>query len=503
MMPPTSAVRRPASRHAESGIALVLVLLFMLAVSAIGASMTVLARTESYASMNYRMMSQTRYGAESGVHRAVNYLLNSYTLPGGVGDPLSNYNMTVTPVTYNNQPVVLSSIAGVTANYPSTAVSNAFAAAVQGALPVGGANVQYTASATLLSMRPLTPYGTFTATVAQTWRITGDGSLTGVRNATVEVMAVLEREVVPAHTYAAFATNPSCGALSFSGGVLTNSYDSSAIMWVNDPATPATQANTGNVGTNGNLTEGGGSVVNGSLSTPRTGVGNCANGAVDALTSNGNAQLLGGIVPLPQAVTYVPPAAPNPAALESTMTIGPNATCATASMPAANCAGTGGVLTLTPTTGPVLLGDVRLSGGSTLRLTAGTYNVNSLTLAGSSYLMIDSGPVIMNIQGKNQPTPLDLKGGTTSNASFIPSNFQIQYAGTGELKLAGGTSASAMVYAPLATVSLFGGSNFYGSLLGAFVTNLGGTAMHYDRHLNSTFSTAGNYMLTSFTWKKF
>ena len=496
-----SAPSRPAS-NAEAGAALVLVLLFMLAVSAMGAAMMTLSRTETYASMNYRMMSQTRYGAESGVHRAVNYLLNGYALPGGAGDPLSNYNMTVSPVTFNNQPVVLSSIAGVAANYPSNAVSNAFAAAVQGGLPVGGANVQYTASATLLSMRQILPYGTGTATVAQTWRITGDGTLTGVRNSTVEVMAVLEREVVPAHTYAAFATNASCGALNFSGGVATNSYDSTAITLVN--GAPVTQANTGNVGTNGNLTETGGTVVNGSLSTPRTGVGNCANGAVDALTSNGNAQLTGGVVQLPQAVTYLPPAPPTPQPSESTFSITSSSTCATVGLTAANCSSTtAGVITLAVSAGPLVLGNIRVSGGATVHLTAGTYNVNSLVLSGNSNLVIDSGPVVMNVLGQDQNTAIDLTGGTTTNTSFNPSNFQIQYAGTGGVKMSGGTSASAMVYAPRAAVGLSGGANFYGSLLGATVNISGGTMVHYDRHLNSTFATAGNYMLTSFTWKKY
>lgn len=495
-----NARRRPAF-HAEEGAALILVLLFMLAVSAMGAAMVTLSRTETYASMNYEMMSQTRYGAESGVHRAINYMLNTYALPGGAGDPLSNYNMTVSPVTYLNQPVVLSSMTGVAANYPSSAVRDAFAAAVQGALPVGGSNVQYTASATLLSMRQLLPYGTGTATVVQTWRVTGRGALTGVRNATVEVMAVVEREVVPAHTYAAFATNPGCGALNFSGGVLTDSYDSTAITLVN--GIPVTQPNTGNVGTNGNLSEGGGTVVNGSLSTPRSGVGNCSNGAVDALTSNGNAQLTGGLVQLPQAVAYVPPAAPTPTPSEATVSITSSSTCATVGIPATNCTGTIGVLTLSPTAGPLVLGNVRLTGGSTLHLTAGTYNLNSITLAGNSNLVIDSGPVIMNVKGEDQATPIDLTGGTTANASFTPSNFQIQYAGTGTLKLNGGTSTSAMVYAPRAAINLSGGANFYGSLLGASVTISGGTRVHYDRHLDSTFSTAGNYMLTSFTWKKY
>ena len=57
------------------------------AMSAVGGSMMVLARTEAISSANYRMMSQARYGAEAGVHRAIHFLLNSYAKPGTAGDP--------------------------------------------------------------------------------------------------------------------------------------------------------------------------------------------------------------------------------------------------------------------------------------------------------------------------------------------------------------------------------------------------------------------------------
>ena len=40
-----------------------------------------LSQTETYSSMNYRLMSQARYGAESGVHKATNYLLYTYVRP--------------------------------------------------------------------------------------------------------------------------------------------------------------------------------------------------------------------------------------------------------------------------------------------------------------------------------------------------------------------------------------------------------------------------------------
>ena len=65
----------------QEGIALVLTLFLMLAMSVIAASFMFLSQTETYASMNYRLMSQARYGGESGVSKATNYLLNTYVPP--------------------------------------------------------------------------------------------------------------------------------------------------------------------------------------------------------------------------------------------------------------------------------------------------------------------------------------------------------------------------------------------------------------------------------------
>ena len=70
--------------NGEQGIALVLSLFLMAAMSVIAASLMLLSQTETYSSMNYRLMSQARYGAESGVHKATNYILYTYpaTAPG-------------------------------------------------------------------------------------------------------------------------------------------------------------------------------------------------------------------------------------------------------------------------------------------------------------------------------------------------------------------------------------------------------------------------------------
>lgn len=483
----------------DEGIALVLALLFMLAFSSLGAAVVVLARTETFSSLNYRMMSQARYGAESGVHKAAHYLLNTYTLPGTLADPTSNYNTTVSPVTYLGQPVVLSAIAGVGSNYPVAATQSAFAAAAQGTLPAGQTTVAYSASATLLSMREVVPYGAIAPTVVQTWRLTAKGRISGARTGEVEVSAILERQVVAAHTYAAFATNSGCGALDFSGGVRTKSYDSSNMTL--SGGEPVTQDYGSHVGTNGNLTENGNSIVNGSLSTPRSGVGNCRSGAVTALTQNGNAQVTGGIVALPQAVQYSLPDLPNPMPPTTTQNLVSTSGCAALALTAGACTGGAGLLTINPNGATVPLGNLRLTGGARLTLHAGTYNVNSIHLSGGATLTIGSGPVILNVAGQSEGSPIDFSGGAATMASFDPSQFRILYAGTGTMRLTGGTTTTAIVYAPLAQSHISGGADFYGSVLSASITLSGGARINYDRRLNRDFFTTGPQMMSSFTWR--
>src|SRR5687768_14309558 len=181
---------QPSFRR-DDGIAMVLSMLFMLLLSALGTAVLVLSRSETLSSVNYRMMSQARYGAESGVHKAAHFLLNTYTLPSSAGsDLLSNYNLTTSPVQYGGQPVVLSSLTGVAANYPVAATQTAFATNAVGSLAVGDATVLYSVAATLLSMRSVIPYGSFTPMTVQTWRLTARGTITGARTAEVEVSAV-------------------------------------------------------------------------------------------------------------------------------------------------------------------------------------------------------------------------------------------------------------------------------------------------------------------------
>lgn len=504
-----STQRKNAARgHNDEGVALIMTMLLMLVLSAVAVSLIFLANTETFSSMNYRLMSQARYGAESGVHRSMNYLFNGYPTPGGPGDPLTNYDMTQSPVTYNGQPIVLSGDPNVASNYPVLAVKQNFAAAAAGNLSVGGYNVSYTTSAQLMSMQTFKAYGSGVVAVIQTWAFTSNGNIGGARPAQVQVFATLEQEKVPINTFGVFATNATCGALTFGGGEVTDSYDSTSALGAN--GLPVLANNTGDVGTNGNLTMNGNATVNGTLNTPRTGAGKCTAGAVDALTANGQATVTQGTIQLPQAMDYPVPPAPNPMPPTTPVSLPANAACAALGLAApATCTSAAGSITVNPNGSTVVLGDIALSGGETLHLQAGTYNVNSIKLVGNSTLVIDqppagpAGTVTMNLAGQGTSTPLDFGGGTLQNPSFKPENFQILYGGTGTLKVAGGVSSSAMVFAPNADVQLVGGSDFYGEILGATVSDTGGTHFHYDRSLKKKGYAPSNHMLSAFTWRKY
>jgi Tfp pilus assembly protein PilX len=512
----------PAHPRNERGIALVITMFLMAALSALVASLMFLAQTETASTRNYRTMSQARYGGEAAVHKAINHLLNTYTPPASFG----SFGTGQSPVTctlncghttasscdgsslsaaVSSGCIVLSGISGVSSNYPSTetGVAIAFNTAAQGTLAAnatgststgGLGTVNYGAAAILISMQTVNVYGGGTG-VIQTWQIIGDGTVPGVQPATVEVTATLERDVVDAQTFAVFATGTGCGAISLQGNVSTASYDSSSGTTVSNSG--------GNVGTNGNMTIGGHVDVHGSLSSPRTGVGSCTNGTgVTALTESGAASVDGNnIVQLPQALTFPTPPLPSPLPPMTSQT-----TCAQmAVVLPATCAVISGKITIDPMGTTVSLGNI--SGNIVLK--GGNYNINSI---GSGNLTVQASAtgtqnVVVNLAGKTSTgdiaNPFNLNGNAVVNSSMDPSRLQILYAGTGSIDMTGGSTAAFMLYAPRASVTTHGNADIYGSLLAAQVTSAGTPRFIYDRHMQSTFFTMGDYVMSSFSWKKY
>jgi hypothetical protein len=483
---------------------MIITMFMVLILSLLGSTLMFVARTETMSSLNYQTMSQVRYAAESGVHSAANQILWTYVPPPGAAnaDPFAAYNTLTSPVRLlaNNADVVLSSDPAVASNYPVAAVRDAFAAATQGTLNVDSGSVAYNAVAKLMSMRQINDAFTGLPVTLQTWEITGTGSVGGAGAASLQVSATIERQDTPVYKYAAFATDNGCDALKFGGNAHTDSYDSTTFGGV---GTPAISASGGNVGTNGNLDEIGNSTIAGTLSTPRSGVGACSANNVTALTGN-LAGVTGGIIPLSQAIAYPTPPPPSPLPPVTSQTFSKNGGCPVGA--GIYCSASANGATFTPPTAStiVTLGNVSATANAVLHLSAGIYVVNSISLASQVEIVLDGpGPVIFQVAGVGEATPIDMTGGTTTNATFNPSMLQFIYGGTGNVKLAGGSSSASLLYAPLATVTMVGTQDFYGAVVAGKVTDMGTAAIHYDRSLQNSATTAGNPMMDEFNWKSY
>ena len=264
--------------------------------------------------------------------------------------------------------------------------------------------------------------------------------------------------------YGAFATGTACGALTMSGGGQTFSFNSAT---ENPPSNPPSNTSTsgGNVGSNGNLDfSGGNTAVHGTTASAVAGIGNCNQG--NGITASGGAAYgTPSLIP-PQSLP-VPPL-PNPLPPTRAHNINGSTTLATGSY-----------------------GNLNIQGGATVTLQGGTpgnpavYTVNSISLGGGSSLVINGCCVVINVAGVGQQNPVDFSGGSFQNNSFAPGNFVINYGGTANISVSGGSGAYAVINAPKANISFSGGSNFYGQVIGGTIKDSGGTNLYYDTSLNT------------------
>jgi Tfp pilus assembly protein PilX len=506
----------------EKGVALILTLILLAVLSVMAVALMFIGRAETWSSMNYKLMTQARYGAEAGVHATANWIQTSYTAPTTA--QMASFDLTKSPVaTASGSDVVLSANSSKTGTYPVSSVQSAFASAATSTVSAGNTTITYSPYATLLGMQSFQGYPSATTQVTQKWLITSEATISGVRNADVQVSAVMEQRKSPTFAYAAFATGTGCGALSFGGGGRTDSYDSAAITY--SSGSVVTQSYGGNVGTNGNLSASGSTTtINGSLSTPRSGTGSCSTSTVTALSSNGNATVTSGITELPQPVTYNTPPAPNPAPSNTAMTVANNnPSCA--GIPSCSLTNGNNDMVITagaaasgsnPAANATLLGALTIKGNLHLAPPAGTspgapvyINVYSLNTNGNPNIYIDPIPgtspaqyaqIVLNVAYAGT---IDLTGSSLSNPSMVPGNFQILYGGTNQVTINGGTQTASLVYAPNAPFKLNGGGNLYGSVVAGQITDLGGGAIHYDRELEKQFYQLGPYMMSAFSWSKY
>jgi hypothetical protein len=156
---------------------------------------------------------------------------------------------------------------------------------------------------------------------------------------------------------------------------------------------------------------------------------------------------------------------------------------------------------------PVLMGDVSLTGGATLYLKAGTYHMNSLTIGGTSRIVVDSGSggaVNIVLAGQGSVTKvLDVTGNGIANNTWDPTLLRFEYYGNKIIEMDGNGDTAALIYAPDAVGRFWGNADFFGSVIMRQMDFGGNTRISYDRALQQSYLTAGNPVMTTFTWRTF
>lgn len=153
-----------------------------------------------------------------------------------------------------------------------------------------------------------------------------------------------------------------------------------------------------------------------------------------------------------------------------------------------------------------------LAGGGTLSNTItingpGEYYLNKIDLTGNKTITIGgNGPVKIWIEGAG--ASLNLGGQAKfQNNSGKPENLQIFFPGSGSISMGGGSQFRGVIYAPQADLTLNGGAQIYGAIIGKSVNFNGGGnsgALHYDTALDqiqlfsvSTSTTFQNFTVVS------
>jgi len=207
-----------------------------------------------------------------------------------------------------------------------------------------------------------------------------------------------------------------------------------------------------------------------------------------------------GLVKLPQTVTMVTPQIPTTVPPPSVNVSSPGSLTPCSGICPSNGANNGNY------------GDISLSGNSGQVVTfvpavvagvckPGIYYVNSISLTGQASMTIGPCPnnpavympIIINVVGNGQATPLDIGGNGIANSTFNSTLLQIQYAGTGAINMHGNGSSSAVLYAPNAGITFSGNAEWYGSVIGNTIQSNGNArvSIHYDRALQQNLMTVG------------
>ncbi len=147
--------------------------------------------------------------------------------------------------------------------------------------------------------------------------------------------------------------------------------------------------------------------------------------------------------------------------------------------PAVNLAATGGMSYNAST------GVLSVSGGNNVTLSGlATYYFSSVTLSGGSTLTLAPGSTKTTIYVAGDVT---ISGGGIVNTGHAPTMLTLSSCGsaTSDWDLTGSSDAYMGIFAPNRNITISGGGDLYGALIGKTLDQSGGSQIHYDSALGS------------------
>lgn len=280
--------------------------------------------------------------------------------------------------------------------------------------------------------------------------------------------------------YGLYATSTACPAITFTG---TNPSTDSYTTAGNQTYSSSHTSTGGDIGSNGGVSIGNGN-IGGTVGVMAPGV-TCATPVTE-----GPGGKMDGTMACPsgdatacymtQPYTFPAPPTPSPAPPNTSYT---PPTCGK-SKSSGQC--------ITPGT----YGNINVTG--TLYLAPGVYNINSLSMTGNATIIVSPpGAITLNIAGTGQSNPLAIAGnGITDDTN--PNDCVINYGGTGTVSIAGNGDVTAILNAPLATLTQQGNGNWYGSMVASQVTIGGNAFFHYDQASSLAPNNNGYYTMISY-----
>ena len=206
-------------------------------------------------------------------------------------------------------------------------------------------------------------------------------------------------------------------------------------------STGQTLTGKGSIASNGNISLGGSTTIDGDV---RPGVGG-------TVTLSGGAHVNGSSAPLPAPLSYPNGSAGSYATSNNNANlIGPYYAWATS--------------------------DYILNGNGSATIPGGNYYVHQFSTASNSTLTF-SGPATIYVTGS-----VSIAGATVT-ASNIPKNLQIVVIGNGTVQVSNNAAFYGRIYAPQSAVQLSGSGDIYGSVLGNAISMTGTSGIHYDLSL--------------------